>query len=203
MKRKFLRGLFLVGFAWLMWGCYPGGAEYYDDYDVVYTNYDKEHTFTGHKNYAIADKIVKITGNSASEKPPEYVSAIYATPMLERMKTNMNAMGYTLVTDINNADVALMPAAVEVTNVTYWYDWWYGYWGWYGWYYPYPITYSYKSGSLFMNLVDAKTLSPDGKHPVIWSGICNGLLEGSTSDITARMTKSIDQAFKQSAYLHQ
>lgn len=202
MKSKFLRGLFGVCLAGFLWGCYPGGAEYYSDYDIVYTNYDKEATFTGHKNYYLPDKIIKITGNSIEGKPPAYVSPTYSGMMLESMKKNMNALGYTLVSDQATADFVLIPAAIEVTNISYYYDWWYGYWGW-GWYYPYPITYSYSTGSLFMILVDNKDMAANGKKPALWTGICNGLLEGSTSDFTARMNKSIDQAFKQSEYLHQ
>jgi hypothetical protein len=37
--------------------------------------------------------------------------------------------------------------------------------------------------------------------PVVWSSILNGLLEGSTSQISTRISSSIDQAFDQSPYL--
>jgi hypothetical protein len=37
--------------------------------------------------------------------------------------------------------------------------------------------------------------------PVLWTAGINGLLEGSATGITARITRAIDQAFAQSPYL--
>lgn len=201
--RKFLRGLFVLSLLGLFWGCYPDAQEYYSDYDIVYTNYDNTNTFTGKKNYIITDKIAKFTGNLAEGEQPEYLKEPYASQILTQIKQNMTNMGYTLVSSSSTADVALIPTAIEITTVGYYYDYWYGYWGWYGWYYPYPITYSYTTGSLVMNLLDAKAESPDGKKRIVWTGIVNGLLEGSTTDFMNRMTKSIDQSFTQSPYLKQ
>jgi hypothetical protein len=65
------------------------------------------------------------------------------------------------------------------------------------------MTYTYKSGSLMMDLIDYKDVSADGKRRVVWTGIVNGLLEGSSSEFTARMNKTIEQAFRQSEYLRQ
>jgi hypothetical protein len=204
MMRKILRSMLVLGFIGMLWSCEYRGAEYYDDYDIVYTNYDQQFTYTGHKNYFIPNVIPKITGSFIEGDAPEFVNSAYATQMLDRMKSNMTAMGYTLVANVTSADVVLVPAAVEVTNISYYYDYWYDYyWGWYGGYYPYPITYSYKTGSLFMELVDPTEESANGKKRVIWTGIVNGLLEGSSANFSARMNKSIDQAFDQSEYLHQ
>jgi hypothetical protein len=200
MMRKMLRVILVIFIAGTLWSCYPEGPDYYDDYDIVYTNYDNNYVFTGKAKYAIPDKIIKITGNMDAGKPPEYVSGTYSTQMLNSMKANMASLGYSLV-DINaNPDFVLMPSALESTNVEYYYDYWGYYWGWY---YPYPMTYTYKSGSLMMDLIDYKDVSADGKRRVVWTGIINGLLEGSSSEFTARMNKTIDQAFSQSEYLRQ
>ena len=133
-------------------------------------------------------------------KPPEYVPSTYSTQMLNTMKANMASLGYSLVDVSANPDFVLMPSALESTNVEYYYDYWGYYWGWY---YPYPMTYTYKSGSLMMDLIDYKDVSADGKRRVVWTGIVNGLLEGSSSEFTARMNKTIEQAFRQSEYLRQ
>ena len=204
MMKKMVRVLLLIVLTGTLWGCYPEGPDYYSDYDIVYTNFDKTYTFQGDvgKTYYISDKIPKITGNLLEGKPPEFVNSAYSTQMINRIKSNMSALSYTQVTDVNNADLILAVAAIEVTNISYYYDYWYYYWGW-GWYYPYPITYEYKTGSLFMNLVDQKDVSADGKRHVVWTSIINGLLEGSSTDFSNRMNKSIDQAFAQSQYLHQ
>jgi hypothetical protein len=204
MIRKTLKGIFVLGIAGILWGCYPEGPEYYQDYDVVYTNYDNQYTFTNHKNYAIPDRIVKITDALIGGGIPEFVNPAYSVGMIDRIKANMSSLGYSLVSDTTTADLILMPSAIEATNLTYYYDYWWYYWG-YGWgyYYPYPITYSYKTGSLFMNLIDRKDISPDNKRRIVWTGIVNGLLEGSATDFTSRMNQSINQAFAQSPYLHQ
>jgi hypothetical protein len=204
MMKKMVRVLLLIVLTGTLWGCYPEGPDYYSDYDIVYTNFDKTYTFQGDvgKSYYISDKIIKITGNLTEGEQPEFVSAAYSVQMINRIKANMTELGYTLVTNVNNADLFLSTAALETTNISYYYDWWYSWYGW-GWYYPYPITYSYKTGSLAMNLIDMNDVSADGKKHVIWTSIINGLLEGSSADFSSRMDKSIDQAFAQSQYLHQ
>jgi len=208
MNKRVLKSLLFIGMTSMLWGCYPDGPEYYGDYDIVYTNYEKDFNFSNHRNYAIPDRVVKIEGNIDQGAGPAFVSDVYAIQMLERMKSNMASLGYTLVSDTTDADFVLFPSALETTNVGYYYDYWGYYYGWYyppygGWYYPYPMTYSYQSGSLIMNLIDNKNLTPDDKHTVVWVGIVNGLLEGTSADFSNRMNKGVDQAFTQSQYLHQ
>lgn len=109
-----------------------------------------------------------------------------------------------------------------------WYDYWYWGWGW-GWYwksgslksadainwYYYPwypwgggYYYNYSTGTIFIDLVNAEgmenpAISTDDKIelPIIWSGIINGLISGSTSDESNRITNEIEQVFTQSPYL--
>lgn len=209
MNKTLLKSLLFISMTSMLWGCYPDGPEYYSDYDIVYTNYDKDFSFGGHKFYAMPDKIVKISGNIDQGSLPEFIGTTYSSIILERIKSNMTSLGYTLVSDTTQADFILFPSALETTNIGYYYDYWGYYYGWYyppyygGWYYPYPMTYSYQTGSLFLNLIDRKSISPDDKSPVVWVAIVNGLLEGSSADFTNRMNKTIDQAFKQSPYLQQ
>jgi hypothetical protein len=202
MKKPLLKSLLMLGITCLLWGCYPDGPEYYEDYDIVYTNYDETHSFgVEGKNYWIPDQILSITDEWLSGGDPEFVDPFYANLLLNRIKANMTDIGYTELSDTTGVDYVLMVSSLETTNITYYYDYWYGYyWGW-GYYYPYPVTYSYKTGSLFLNLVDTHSTSANGKKRVVWTGVINGLLEGSSTDFTNRMNKAIDQAFKQSPYL--
>ena len=85
----------------------------------------------------------------------------------------------------------------------YW-GWWYpGWYPWWGWYYPYAPVYvdGYRSGSLFIQMIDAKAAPQVDNVPVQWTGIFNGMLEGSNPEIIARVQTAIDKAFAQSPYL--
>ncbi len=190
MKKKILLYLSLI---LALGACYPGGVEYYEDTDVIYTNYEADFDFASGGTYAIPDKIVKIEGDLAEGEDPEYVKEPYNTQMLTRMKDNMSALGWTEVEDAADADLVLFPAAWTNTTVYYWYD----YWCWYnpyycGWGWGYPSVSSYTTGTLVMNLV------ADGDDYIdpsdVWTAAINGLLSGSYN--TNRVNKAIDQAFE-------
>lgn len=187
----------------ILWGCYPGGAEYYDETDIVYTNYDKNYDFKSKGTYSLPDKIVKVTGDPNA--PPEYINDIYGVPILDEIDAQMQALGWTKV-DVNaTPDVQVLPAAWTSTTVIYG-GYWGNYWCWYypyycggGWYYPYyPVT-TYTTGTLVMTLVDPNAESTDGSKRVSWSAAINGLLSG-TYDVN-RVLNGVDQAFAQSPYL--
>ena len=193
--------VFYLGIIAIILGsCYPQGPEYYEDLDVVYTNYDDGFNFVSKGTYSIPDKIVKINGNVADGEDPEFVKEPQATQMLTKMESNMTALGWTKVEDPATADLVLFPAVWTNTTVYYWYDYWCWYypyycgWGW-GWYYPSVSTIT--SGTLVMTLV------ADGDEYIeptrVWTGIANGLVSGAY-DVT-RVNKAIDQAFEQSPYL--
>jgi hypothetical protein len=198
MKRKFFYSLAVII---LTAGCYPDGPEYYDELDVVYTNYQEEFVFAGKTTYSIPDKIVKITGSLIDGEDPEFVSEPFNSQMLQKMEENMSALGYTKTDDPDNADLVLFPAVWTNTTIYYWYDYW-------CWYYPYYCGWglgwgstvsSYTTGTLVMTLV------ADGEDfldpAVVWTAAANGLLSGSYD--TSRVENAIDQAFKQSPYLNQ
>lgn len=200
MKRKFL-GLALIAGLTFLWGCYPDGAEYYEETDIVYTNYDDGFNFASKGTYSIPGKIVKITGNLEEGKDPEFVKEPMNTQILQKIESNMTALGYTKAADPEQADLVLFPAVWTNTTVYYWYDYWCWYdpyycgWGW-GWYYPSYSTVT--TGTLLMTLV------ADGDNYVsptsVWTAAANGLMSGYY-DVT-RVNKAIDQAFKQSPYLN-
>lgn len=200
---KVLKVLSLTAIVFLLTQCYPEGPQYVDEMDLVYSNYDPATDFTAKQTYAIPDKIMKIDDNLINGGDPNFVKEPYATQLLEKMKLNMANNGWTLVKKDANPDMLLAPVAYELTTTYYYgggyWDWWYG--GWYGWYYPYPVTTSYSTGSLIVTMLDPKNLSPDEKMRAVWGFIINGLLEGSSTEFTARYSKGIDQAFTQSPYL--
>jgi hypothetical protein len=196
--------------------CYPKGAEYTEELDLVYTNYSKDFDFKGNTTYAIPDSVIKITGDNFDDPDgdgrPQFVSSTYSTVIIAKLKENLNAYGWTQVNKNNNPDVIILPSTMTTTNIYYYYDWWYwGWWypywdPWYGWYYPgsyYPAYVTgYRSGSVFVQMVDnTKPLLSGDNVPVVWSCILNGLAEGSTTNITTRIQSSLDIAFGQSPYL--
>jgi hypothetical protein len=61
---------------------------------------------------------------------------------------------------------------------------------------------SYKSGTIFISLVDPDVPpATAGNVSTIWAAALNGMLEGTNSEILARINQNITQAFVQSPYL--
>jgi hypothetical protein len=190
---------FLLGIIMILGSCYPEGPQYYEDLDVVYTNYDDQYDFVSKGTYAIPDKIVKITGELIEGEDPEFVDEPYNSQILQKIEDNMSALGWAKTDDPANADMVLFPAVWSNTTVYYWYD----YWCWYfppycGWGWGYPSVSSYTTGTLVMTLV------ADGDDYIdparVWTAAANGLLSGAV-DIS-RVNNAIDQAFEQSPYLN-
>ncbi|MHA4844916.1 DUF4136 domain-containing protein [Flavitalea antarctica] len=209
MKLKYWFLLMLPALA----GCYPQGPEYTDELDLVYTNYSPEFDFVSKKTYAIPDSVIKITGDVFNDPDgngkPSFMTPAYSVPLLAQVNQNMTASGWTRVPLSANPDVVILPSTMTTTNIYYYYDWWYWDWwysGWYpywGWYYPYYPAYitGYRSGSIFLQMIDAKAAVGAENVPVVWSCIINGLAEGSSADLIARVQVSVDAAFAQSPYL--
>jgi len=203
MNRK-IYSLATVVVLTVLFGCYPGGAEYVDEYDITYTNYDKTYDFVGKATYSLPNKIVKITGIDG--QPPQYVKDAYGFSILAEIDANMQKLGWTKVAVDASPDVQLLPAAWESTTIIYG-GYWGGYYCWYwpyycgggGWYYPYYPTTSFSTGTLVMTMVDPNAVGTDGSERVAWTGAINGLLVGSYD--AGRVNASIDQAFYQSPYL--
>ena len=180
--------------------CYPKGPDYYEDLDVVYTDYDQGYDFASKGTYSIPDKIVKMTGEFVDGGLPEFVDEPGATQMLNEMKKNMQELGWEEVAEPANADVILFPAAWTNTTVYYWYDYWCWYYPYYcgGWGWGYPSVTTVTAGTLVMTIVPTGD-GGDTKPMPVWTGMVNGLLSGAYD--TSRATDGIDQAFDQSPYL--
>ena len=178
--------------------CYPGGIEYYEDTDVVYTDYEVDHDFLSMSTYSMPDDVVKITGDIIEGEDPEFIKEPYNTQIINRIAENMADLGWTRVIDPVDADLVLFPASWTNTTIYYWYDYWCWYYPYYcGWGWGYPSYSSYTTGTLVMTLV------ADGEEYVepfrVWTGAVNGLLSGANN--INRVYKGIDQTFEQSPYL--
>jgi hypothetical protein len=196
MKKKII---FYFSIILILGSCYPQGPEYYEDLDLVYTNYDDQYDFASKGSFAIPDKIVKVTGDLIEGEDPEFVDDKYAGAMLQKMIENMEDLGWTETDDSDNADVVLLPAVWSNTTIYYWYDYWCWYAPWYcGWGWGYPSVSSYTTGTLVMTLV------ADGDDYIdparVWTAAANGLLSGAVN--ISRVNTAIDQAFEQSPYLN-
>jgi len=214
MSVKIYRVLFVVSII-ILAGCYPKGAEYIEELDLVYTNYYNQYDFQAKHTYALPDSVIKITGENFEDPDgnhrPEFLPKASGDVILNQIKTNMTAYGWTKVDRSAHPDVLLLVSSMTTTNIFYYYDWWYWDW-WYGGYYPpwgwyYPCCYypgymtGYRSGSVLMQMVDPNTATAEGNVPVVWTGILNGLAEGGQSSIATRVQAGIDQAYAQSPYL--
>jgi hypothetical protein len=196
MKKQLL---ILMGVLLTLGSCEPQGPEYYEDLDLVYTNYDDEFDFNTKGTYAIPDSIVRVTGNLIEGEDPEFVDEPYNSQILQKIEENMSQLGWNRVDDAADADVVLLPAVWSNTTIYYWYDYWCWYNPWYcGWGWGYPAVTSYTTGTLVMTLV---ANGPEYIEPtIVWTAAANGVASGAFN--LNRVTKAIDQAFEQSPYLN-
>lgn len=196
-----------------LFSCQPDGAEYVDELDIVYTNYDSGFDFASKGTYALPDKVVKINDQFIDLQPgeePEYLDPINSAAILSSIRSNMDALGFREVDESVNPDLIILPSVSQTDQLFFYYDWYY--WNWYypgwgsgwGWYYPgyYPpqVT-SIRTGTLMMQMTSLTGEEITDKIPVVWTGVVNGLLEGSATSINQRVNNSINQAFEQSPYL--
>ena len=160
---------------------------------TVYTDYDSSADFGSYKTYFLPDSILEAGGHKAT-----YWKDENAMKIIKAVESQMNERGYTRLTDPedkDNADLGIQLSYVDesyqVVSGGYFGGWWdYGYWGpwWGGWYYPYPVTYTYSTNTLVMEMVD---LTGDNASGAQYSGMYNLQL----------LVNSVEQAFKQSEYI--
>ncbi|GCC50366.1 DUF4136 domain-containing protein [Chryseotalea sanaruensis] len=200
-----------------MLGCYPEEPTYVDELDIVYTNYNPAFDFKGVNTFALPEHVIKIDDstffNHNGNTEPEFVSDLYANIILNTIRNNMIALGWTEVNKNSNPDVILLISVSTTTTIYYYYDWYYWNWwypGWdqgWGWYYPgyYNPVYAggYRSGTLLIQMTEDVNTMVDKNVSVPWVVVINGLLEGNPTSIESRLSNTINQAFKQSPYLQQ
>lgn len=188
--------------------CYPGDQLTTEEADVVVTLFDDQTDFSTLRSYAMPDTIVHLVADSSEGS----IRRDFDDEILAQVAAEMAAKGFTRESDPNNADAFMLISAATREQVGYTGYPWGGYWGWYlpyppgwgwGWYPWYGgggTIYTYRSGTVFMQLLDpAQADSTEEKIPTVWIGAINGLVEGN--EIEERISDGIRQAFAQSSYL--
>jgi len=229
MKKWFLNTMLAVAFLTgviLIEGCYPNDSISVSETDIVLTGYYDSVDFTTLKTYFLPDTVFPVRDDTTDKSPVPNSGLI-----ISEIAKNMDAYGYTRVLFIEGAeepDLMIAVAALSVTTISvgYWYPYYPGWgWGWYKksasardtdyWYGGYPGYYppgwgwggvpyysSYTTGTLLMEMSDPndfRIVGNDTVVPMYWAGGANGVMS-SNSD-AGRITRGIDQAFKQSPYL--
>jgi hypothetical protein len=201
----------IVSLGLLLNSCYPGGAEYVDQVDLVYTNYNPNFDFSTLSTFTLPDSIPFVDDENRGTKI-EFLDEPYRSTILANLKTQMESRGYTYVDHNSNADWLILPTVSKSTSTYYYYDpaywnyWAYPDWG-AGWGWGYPGygggTYlsSIKTGTVMVQAVwDDPSISEDQPKPVQWVGVLSGLLQGSQSSVNTRIDRNIPQMFAQSEY---
>ena len=205
--------LFLLVTSISLTSCYTDYGLTSSDHDVIITQYEKTTDFSKYKTYAIVDSVYHLTGD-VDEPDSEYLSRKNDTFILKTVSDNMEALGYTLVTNPESPDsidvIVYVAAKGSKVDQYYYGGWWgggyYPGWGWgypgYGWGYPgYVGSTTYYVGTLFINYVDVDNIE-DQTIDVEWHAILNGLLNNDSYTSTQhRLADRINKAFEQSPYL--
>ncbi|HET9486867.1 MAG TPA: DUF4136 domain-containing protein, partial [Chryseosolibacter sp.] len=162
----------LAIFAGLGWACQtePDSAELIDEM-VVSTNYDPEANFAAYSTYAIPTDTIGFVSNKSSDTIITSPESTYPRHVLNVIKDNMEARGYTRVGRNENPDLGVNVMVVNDFNVFQevvypnyygyggnYYPGYYGYGSYY--YYPYVNTYAYNTGVLIIEIVDLKNRTP-------------------------------------------
>ena len=190
--------------------CTPSSPDYISDYDLIYTKEDKSFNFQNVTTYYLPDSVVH--GPSGGSTPNHK----YDAQILSTLKTNLDALGWTRLPNSGGsakANVVVLPfASTSEYQSCAAYCWW-CYWGWYPIWGYYPpawgggwgwgssvVCTNYSTGTLTIGMTNPNTAAAN-TLPVVWTGILNGLMEGSETDVRSRITNSINQMFTQSPYL--
>lgn len=174
---------------------------------VVSTNYDQGAVFGAYATYAIPTDTIGFVSNTNPNDTIRVAKAdndFYPRLILQQVMSNLNDRQYTRVNRNQSPDLGVNVYVVQDLNLfqqvvypNYYYPSYYGYGSYYS--YPYINTYAYNTGSLVIEIVDLKNITPDNKVKVIWSAYMGDVF--STIDLIGQSVNAIDQAFIQSNYL--
>ena len=174
---------------------------------VVQTDAAKGVSFSNYKTYYISDTVALIS----TTKTDTLLPADAAKQIVNTIKSNMNARGYTFVPKGLKPELGINTVAVKDVNVGVVYPgWWWGYpgywdpwyWGWYyPYYYPWTVAYSVTTGSVIAEIIDLKNVNANQQLQVIWTMSLNGALGSSGASNLQRAVDGINQAYTQSPYL--
>ncbi len=224
MKRFRMALLGLLGMMLIIGGCYPGGPEYTSDYDLIATEYSEEYwNANSPSTYYMPDSLGWIVDRENLDNNDD-LTRDYDAFILGEVAENMALQGYQRITTLdleNPPDLYVFTQALAVKNTTIsyvpGYPWYGGYYPGWGGYYPgygpgwggyYPgwggatVTNSYTTGTILIEMGDAKNLDEENKIVnIVWSAGVDGLLSSSSASNQQFVSQSIEQAFIQSPYL--
>ncbi len=149
----------------------------------VYSDYEKNTDFSQFKTFAFY--------KTGIDKVP--ISDFDKKRILNAIEANMISKGFTLS---ESPDLLINISTKEYQQVDY-YSGYYG-WGWgpyyggypyWGGYYSYP--YSYPAGTLFIDLINAKT------NQLVWQGEGNGYLVKGGAEKEARINEFVTKILTQ------
>ena len=215
VQKKMLGWCLLPAISLMIYGCYPGGGEEIEDFDVVATIYKEGYAFSP-KTYFMPDTVPKNRPEN-SQATSDPIHDEYQEIILQKVESNLSTLGYTRIFPDENGDfpagkpeLGVIISAIEITSTGsipgYWIGNWYPgyppYWGYYPWYPWGGFTYNYKSGTILIDIADPHQEAPDNTQMVIvWQAGINGLVYDDNELTKIRISTYIDQAFDQSPYL--
>ena len=177
---------------------------------VVATDRDLSANFSSYATYFISDTVSVV----ASDSKDSILTDAKALQMVNAVKTNMNARGYTFKTRAQGPDLGLRLTVIkDITRTAVcggWWDGWYGYyppwyWGCYycgGYYYPWCTTYTYTIGTSTLYMFDIKNQGTNHNVRALWGATMFGVFSTTNNQTNADLTTTaINQAFAQSTYL--
>lgn len=209
-------GVVLMGVALALAACYPGTPTDISEYDTVSTLFDGNAAWGSFQTYALPDTIIHVVAEGEDTIP---ISRAYDEDILTLVRQRIEDYGYQIEPNPETTppDVVFLVTAQASEK---WFGWidsgcggWWGWWpgwgyyppGWGGcWYPPSAGVVRYQNGTLFVDMVDARSPFQDGDEiriPVYWTAAMNGLLGGSAASVASRLNNNINQAFDQSPYL--
>lgn len=178
---------------------------------VVYTDYNQDTDFSKFQTYFLPDSILEAnSSNKATFWKDEN-----ALDLISVIESEMNERGFQRLTKPEEKDIADLGVQITyiaetnqvITGGGYYGGWWdYGFWGpwWDSWYYSFPISYSYDTGTIIIEMLDCTqkdSSSNRNRLPVIWYANGQGYRYTSPRANQQLLIEAIEQAFKQSQYI--
>ena len=195
----------MLGIGLLLAACHPTGAEFVTDLDVVATTRDPAFNFATPTTYRLPPSIPLISSDEdPTIRPPDQLPADLTNLILNTIDTEMTAQGYVNINNSQNApDLVVTAAALKVTNISYYYQYWCGYWGFYYSpcypYYPPVAVSSYVVGSLIIELTPYPGNAGQNGEFGAWTALIRGIQTGNQSTDRSRIVNGVSQAFSQSS----
>lgn len=164
----------------LFTSCYKEqDTTYLDELDITLTYYDKDFNFDSYQKFIVRDSVMLYSDYLEESEIEKFYTSGTSDEIRERIVNKFKNLGYTEVTDLEDADFAINPIVSLMKQEGLIYHWWWGYpgyWGWYynwwwyykstdyyyyppywGWYPTYTY-YNYKTGSMVMEMIDAESI---------------------------------------------